>query len=121
MNTHPFTKIALSVSIMTCFIFAGQSESLAQPKAKKASRITTPSARLKARASKSKQLKTDQESDAPKGGGKVIEFKQLSVEGTVQRPSASYFLQRRKLKFRGIEPRKSFISEIISSVKRHPF
>ena len=51
----------------------------------------------------------------------VLEFKQLSVEGTIQRPSAAYLLQRRKLKFRGIEAKKSFIPLIIKSVKRSPF
>lgn len=82
-------------------------------------RIVSPSSRLKIRAQKSEQEKKVQETQG--GGGKIIEFKQLSVEGTVQRPSASYFLQRRKLKFRGIEPRKSFVPEILKTVKRYPF
>jgi hypothetical protein len=50
-----------------------------------------------------------------------MEFKQLSVEGTVQRPSAAYLLQRRKLKFRGLEPKQTFVPQIIESVQRPPF
>lgn len=93
----------------------------AQPKARASQqrKVASPSARLRARMA---QRKPPPQKEAPKaGGGKVIEFKQLSVEGTVQRPSASYFLQRRKLKFRGIEPKKSFVPEILSSAKRYPF
>ena len=44
--------------------------------------------------------------------GKVIEFKQLTLQGTVQRPSAAYLMQRRKIKFKGLVPKKSFICEI---------
>ena len=76
----------------------------------------TVSARLKARA----QSKAP--AAQPSGGeGKVIEFKQLSVEGTVQRPSAAYLLQRRKLKFRGLEPKQTFLPQVIESVQRPPF
>ena len=53
--------------------------------------------------------------------GKVIEFKQLQLQGTVQRPSAAYLMQRRKLKFKGLVPKKSFVSEIKKSVTRAPF
>jgi hypothetical protein len=54
-------------------------------------------------------------------GGKVIEFKQLNLQGTVQRPSASFFMGRRKLRFKGLVPKKSFINEIKKSVKKAPF
>ena len=37
--------------------------------------------------------------ESRQGNGKVIEFKQLKLEGTVQRPSAAYLMQRRQLKF----------------------
>ena len=55
------------------------------------------------------------------GGGRVIEFKQLNLQGTIQRPSASFFMGRRKLKFKGLVPKKSFIREIKNSVKKSPF
>ena len=54
-------------------------------------------------------------------GSKVIEFKQLNLQGTNQRPSASFFMGRRKLKFKGLIPKKSFIKEIKASVKKPPF
>ena len=54
-------------------------------------------------------------------GGKVIEFQQLKLEGTVQRPSAAYLMQRRRLKFKGLVPKKSFVSKIKKSVTKPPF
>jgi hypothetical protein len=56
-----------------------------------------------------------------KSGNKVIEFNQLSLEGRIRRPSASYLLQRKKLKFKGLEPKKSFMPQILQSVKKSPF
>lgn len=115
--------------LMTALSLGAPQLSSAQPKSP--TRVTqqkqgfvSPSSRLRARAAKARKsanAQPKQNTSQNAGGGKVIEFKQLSVEGTVQRPSASYFLQRRKLKFRGIEPRKSFIPEILTSVKRYPF
>ena len=100
-------------------------QALAQPKARTGARAqqraASPSSRLRARAARQRQQRATKAQSQTAGQGKVIEFKQLSVEGTVQRPSAAYFLQRRKLKFRGIEPKKSFIPEILTSVKRYPF
>ena len=121
MQTRRVLK-SLSHLLISCSICLSYLQAEAKPKTRAAQpnrRIVSPSDKLRARATQAKQKA---ESESPKaGGGKVIEFKQLSVEGTVQRPSASYFLQRRKLKFRGIEPRKSFIPEILSTVKRPPF
>ena len=53
--------------------------------------------------------------------GKVIEFKQLNLEGTVQKPSAAFLQGRKKIKFKGLTPKKSFIGEIKKSVKKYPF
>ena len=60
-------------------------------------------------------------SHAEPKGSKIIEFKQLNLQGTIQRPSASFFMGRRKLKFKGLIPKKSFIKEIKASVKKPPF
>lgn len=69
--------------------------------------------------------KTEQGKSEAKGkekaGPKVIEFGQLSLEGKIRRPSASYLLQRKKLKFKGLEPKKSFMPQILQSVKKSPF
>ena len=64
--------------------------------------------------------KSEQEAKIAKGG-RVIEFKQLKLEGVVQRPSAAYLMQRRRLKFKGLVPKKSFISKIKKSVMKAPF
>ena len=75
-----------------------------------------------AQSSKNKKSTKKQTNKTPNPKqGQVIEFKQLSVEGTVQRPSAAYLLQRRKLKFKGLVPKKSFIPKILNSVKKAPF
>jgi hypothetical protein len=131
------TKLSLLTNSLTCSLtcFVTLSAfcvlttpSYAEPPTKAPSTSTSPkssqpqgatvSAKLKARTQKAR---VKAQSELPSGGGKVIEFKALSVEGTVQRPSAAYLLQRRKLKFRGLEPKKSFLSEVIKSVKRPPF
>ena len=76
-------------------------------------------ARRGSQASQSKNSKNSKKTSATKN--QVVELKQLSFEGTVQRPSAAYLLQRRKLKFRGVEPKKSFLPQIFKSVERSPF
>lgn len=53
--------------------------------------------------------------------GKIIEFKQLNLEGTVQKPSAAFLQGRKKIEFKGLAPKKSFIGEIKKSVKKYPF
>ena len=75
----------------------------------------------KIRTRRSKKRGKSKASKNQKQKSNVIEFKQLSVEGTVQRPSAAYLLQRRKLKFKGLTPQKSFIPKILKSVKKYPF
>ena len=88
----------------------------------------TPSVTKKTKKQKSqkrrkvkKKKKKKASDELAKTDGQVIEFKQLSVEGTVQRPSAAYLLQRRTLKFKGLEPKKSFLPQILNSVKKPPF
>jgi len=57
----------------------------------------------------------------PKGRGKIIQIEALRVEGRIQKPEAFYILQRSALNFKGLEPKKSFIPEIIKSVEKEPF
>jgi hypothetical protein len=73
-------------------------------------------ARRRPRSSRSKNSKKTSATQ-----NQVVELKQLSFEGTIQRPSAAYLLQRRKLKFKGVEPKKSFLPQIFKSVERSPF
>lgn len=53
--------------------------------------------------------------------GRVIQIKELTVEGRIQKPEAFYILQRSELNFKGLEPKKSFIPMILKSVEKEPF
>ncbi|MGC6416620.1 MAG: hypothetical protein ACON3Z_05870 [Bradymonadia bacterium] len=52
---------------------------------------------------------------------KEIQIDAVTVEGKVQKPEAFFFLQRSKLNFDGLEPKKSFLPLIIKSVDKPPF
>ena len=94
-----FLALRVTCLLLVCFSFT--SSGWSQPKKSPESSVVT--------------------QESLQGNGKVIEFKQLKLEGTVQRPSAAYLMQRRKLKFKGIIPKKSFISKIKQSVSKPPF
>ena len=74
-----------------------------------------------AKVAQTKKASKSQQNVKIARGGKVIEFQQLKLEGTVQRPSAAYLMQRRRLKFKGLVPKKSFVSKIKKSVTKPPF
>lgn len=52
---------------------------------------------------------------------KVIQFKEIRIEGVIQKPEAFYILQRSELNFKGLEPKKSFLPLILKSVEKEPF
>jgi hypothetical protein len=52
---------------------------------------------------------------------KVIQFKEIRIEGIIQKPEAFYILQRSELNFKGLEPKKSFLPLILKSVEKEPF
>jgi len=52
---------------------------------------------------------------------KVIQFKEIRIEGVIQKPEAFYILQRSELDFKGLEPKKSFLPLILKSVEKEPF
>ena len=56
-----------------------------------------------------------------KGEPKVIELDEEVIKGRVQRPEAFYILQHASLNYRRLDPRKSFIPELLDSVKEKPF
>jgi hypothetical protein len=62
-----------------------------------------------------------QEKKREKGKAKVIQIEALKVEGQIQKPEAFYILQKGEVNFKGLEPRKSFLPEIIESVEKEPF
>jgi hypothetical protein len=62
-----------------------------------------------------------QEKKRDKGKGKVIQIDALKVEGQIQKPEAFYILQKGDVNFKGLEPKKSFLPEILQSVEKEPF
>jgi hypothetical protein len=115
------TSLSLFICIMgLSFSNAFAQQSTPSQNSKKKQKITKKTLKLQNKSNTQKNQKNSKEITQTKGG-QVIEFKQLSVEGTVQRPSAAYLLQRRKLKFKGLTPKKSFIPKILESVKKSPF
>jgi hypothetical protein len=62
-----------------------------------------------------------QEKKRDKGKGRLIQIDALKVEGQIQKPEAFYILQKGDVNFKGLEPKKSFLPEIIQSVEREPF
>lgn len=62
-----------------------------------------------------------QEKKRDKGKSRLIQIDALKVEGQIQKPEAFYILQKGDVNFKGLEPKKSFLPEIIQSVEREPF
>ena len=52
---------------------------------------------------------------------KIIQLEDVKVEGKVAGPEAVFIINLKDLKFEGLEPKKSFLSEIIKSVEKEPF
>ena len=96
-----------------------------QPKAQKSTKQVKSNIKQKsvqkAKAIQQSSSEEKEEDLSQTAAGKVIEFSQFTIEGTIPRPSAAYLLQRRKLKFRGLTPKKSFLPALFKSVERPPF
>ena len=100
-----------------------------QPKAQKKTKPSSSVSKVASKKTDVKEPKSTQKVESEEeeedlsqtAGGKVIEFSQFTIEGTIPRPSAAYLLQRRKLKFRGLTPKKSFLPALFKSVERPPF
>ncbi len=56
---------------------------------------------------------------AQEGGG-VINLEETVIEGNIQKPEAFYILQHANLNYQSLEPKKSFIPELMRSVDREP-
>lgn len=56
---------------------------------------------------------------AQEGGG-VINLEETVIEGNIQKPEAFYILQHANLNYQSLEPKKSFIPELMQSVDREP-
>lgn len=53
--------------------------------------------------------------------GGVINLEESVIEGRIQKPEAFYILQHAKLKYEDLEPKKSFMPELLESVEKEPF
>ncbi len=51
----------------------------------------------------------------------IMELDAIVVEGRIQRPQASYILQRASVDFGINAKRKSFVSKIVESINTEPF
>jgi hypothetical protein len=52
---------------------------------------------------------------------RVIEFDEIVVEGRIQKPEAFYILQHASLSYENLNPRPSFLDELLESVEEEPF
>ena len=57
---------------------------------------------------------------AQQSGG-VINLEETVIEGRIQKPEAFYILQHANLHYEKLDPEKSFIPELLKSVKKKPF
>lgn len=56
-----------------------------------------------------------------KGTPKVIELDEEVIKGRVQKPEAFYILQHASLNYKRLDPKATFIPELVKSVKEKPF
>jgi hypothetical protein len=52
---------------------------------------------------------------------KVIELDEEVIKGRVQKPEAFYILQHASLNYKRLDPKETFIDELVKSVKGEPF
>lgn len=57
----------------------------------------------------------------PAGGGKIEVLDALVIEGKIQKPQVFYVLSRHKMKYEGLQLKKSFLAEIERSIQDNPF
>ena len=59
--------------------------------------------------------------EAQGGSPKVIQLKEIRIEGRVQKPNAFYILNRSNIGYEVMDLRTSFVRDIIKSVQKEPF
>ncbi|MFU8806837.1 MAG: hypothetical protein ACNA8W_23725 [Bradymonadaceae bacterium] len=52
---------------------------------------------------------------------RVIEFEEIVVEGRIQKPEAFYILQHASLSYERLNPKPSFLDELLETVEEEPF
>lgn len=58
---------------------------------------------------------------SPAQAQRVIEFEEIIVEGRIQKPEAFYILQHANLNYETLNPKPSFLEELLESVEDEPF
>lgn len=51
----------------------------------------------------------------------VINLDETVIKGRIQKPEAFYILQNANLSYEALEPKKTFIPELLESVEEDPF
>lgn len=51
----------------------------------------------------------------------VINLDETVIKGRIQKPEAFYVLQHANLNYKSLEPKPSFIPELLKTVKEEPF
>ena len=51
----------------------------------------------------------------------VINLDETVIKGRIQKPEAFYILQHANLNYRALEPKPSFLPELLRTVKEEPF
>jgi hypothetical protein len=59
--------------------------------------------------------------DGDSGPGGVINLQETVIEGNIQKPEAFYILQHSNLNYESLEPKPSFIPQLLESVEKEPF
>lgn len=58
---------------------------------------------------------------AAQEGAGVINLDETVIKGRIQKPEAFYILQHANLNYEGLEPKPTFIPELLESVETEPF
>lgn len=51
----------------------------------------------------------------------VIELEESVIKGRIQKPEAFYILQHSELDYEELDPKKSFLPELLETVEKEPF
>ncbi|RDV38033.1 hypothetical protein DV096_09465 [Bradymonadaceae bacterium TMQ3] len=51
----------------------------------------------------------------------IFEFDEIVVEGRIQKPEAFYIIQAANLSYEPVDPKPSFLPELLESVEEEPF
>ena len=61
--------------------------------------------------------------DSPEAAAQqaIFEFDEIVVEGRIQKPEAFYIIQAANLSYEPVDPKPTFLPELLESVEEEPF